>query len=303
MSSTPAAAERKKPLGPGGSRIIKGKKIETTLGEHGRGVLIGKGKDRQSYKFCPIDLPYRVMIAREVDNNIDLRNRLGEKLMRALALSLTKFGDEGEWKKKSLAVKLVVLGSTLTVGDIQYMAMVRLAEEYPSGWKRHMPFDKCPYCKSEALPIKVTVDLKKLYCVGWDSKPETEYMLEYPWWLHGMEVKTVTMTSPLLVTALQEMSDDDADDELTRNLLWMSSSILKINGSDRTIDWKDLKERDPTTGRGMHNEDFDRMVGIMNNMSGGPGAAVLWKHDVPTCGNDLPIPVAWGDAFFVRSGA
>lgn len=301
MSSPTTAGEIR--LVPGGSKVTKGTKTETTLGEHGRGLLIGAINDskvsRTSYRFCPIDLPYRVMIGTEIDNNIDLRGRVGERLMRALALSLTSFGGDG-WGAKTLAAKVEELGRTLTVGDIQYMAFVRLAEESPDGWKRPMPFDKCPYCKAE-MPPQVTVDLKDVYCIAWDKLPEAEYMLEHPWHFAGQLVKTVTMTAPSLVRAMMPMADDDND--LTRKLLWMASSIKAVNGAPATLHWKQLFERDPTTGRGMHNEDFDRMELLMNSLAGGPAIAVTWTHDVASCGKPVPIPITWNDAFFVRSGA
>jgi len=296
MTAQQPVADERKELVPGTFKITKGEHIKTTLAEHGRNLLIGR--THGSFRFQPIDLPYRAMIGKLVNADPFLEDRVGERVVRTIALSLTEFGGL-KWDDMTLQAKVTEVAK-LHVSDIMYLSFVRLAEEYPDGWERPLPFPACPHCK-KPLPSRVCMDLRQLYCEGWTERPEALYRLEKPWHLHGTLVKEVTLTSPRVATAMQPLTDDEFDNDLTRNMAWLASSMIAVNGQPRAMDRDQLLLRDATTGRGMNERDYNGMTACMEQLVAGPARYLVWKHE--ECKGEIPVVMAWGVGFFGASGA
>ena len=300
--------KKKEALVPGGFRFDSGEMFTASMGDHGRGGLIGSTTLMPGYTFAPLDLPWRVLVGDQIDSRVGLAQKRGERTMRALALALRSFNTiaEEDWKKLSVERRIAELGD-LHVGDFLYLAFVRLAEEEPDGWEVERPHDMCPSCEG-ALPPMLTVDIKEMPVTGFDVKPALTYRLKKPWHVRGELVTEVEMGSPTLAKAILPMTDDDFSNDMVRGLLWLSAAIQKINGQKANLTWSEVGAPDPTTGRGMHSKDYDGMTEAMNTIVAGPLCVVPWTHErkvdgQETCGFQLIVHLSWSEAFFVRSGA
>lgn len=295
--TTQAGADEavEQPLVPGAFKIIQGTALKATMAEHGRQVLTGTVP--VGYQFQPIDLAYRAEVGKRVDGDGLIKHKVGARIMRAAAIALTEFGGL-EWRKMNLAQREVELGK-LRVGDLMYLAYVRLAGERGGKMRRPIGFEKCPHCKGP-VPRHVDVDLTTMHIEGWDKEPLADYMLLEPWTLGGEEVHTVTLTAPRLSRALAPLTDDNFEDDLERNLIWLSAAIVRVNGHDRMVTPEDLTAR-PDSGRSLSNPDFDELVELMTQLTAGPALAVVWP--CPECEGAIPVSIDWGHGFFVPSGA
>lgn len=294
MTTQPGADEAVRPLVPGAFKIVQGKAISTTMAEHGRQVLTGSIPG--GYQFQPIDLAYRAEVGKRVDGDGLIKHKVGARIMRAAAIALTEFGGL-EWRKMNLAQREVELGK-IRVGDLMYLAYVRLAGERGGMMRRPIGFKACPHC-SGAVPRHVDVDLTTMHVEGWSCEPLADYMLREPWTLGSEEVHTVTLTAPRLSRALAPLTDDNFEVDLDRNLIWLSASIVRVNGHDRMVVPSDLTARSES-GRSLSNGDFDELVELMTQLTAGPALAVVWS--CPECDGPIPVSIDWGQGFFVPSG-
>lgn len=290
----PRAPTRPHDLGSGQAMVLGPPPRQTTLREHGRRTVVGC----REVELERLDIAWRAMAGDKVDTDPRMADAFGHRILAYFALAIRSIGDEDLTALKKVAERVAAV-SMLSVADLMYLSFVRLCDIEDGEFVANTERLDCGEC-NKPLPSKVIVDLHDLVVVVWDTdEPRVVYKVQRPWRLRGMDVETVTLTTPRLNRAMLHLTQSELNYNLRTEQEWLAASVCAINETEMPLKRAELLARDPDTGRSMHDRDWIGLRRAFNIVHGGPLPQAPYTHD---CGEEVGVPVHWFRSFFEVTG-
>jgi hypothetical protein len=281
---------------PKGAWRISADARETTLGDHGNQLLVGAVPN--GFTTAPVDIAFRAHVGRHVDRNASLNNRGGLRFLYYIAHALERLGTE-DFTTMAIGERVVNVGR-MRVTDAAYMTYCRMAELRDGMFRQPIGRARCEACMG-LLPTTVDVNIHTLAVRVYDEPVTAWYRFRDDWFWRGKLVETVELSPPTLTHAVEPLNDEELDDPFLRGCSWIAAAIDKVNGEKAHVQMDEILSRDKKTGHAMLDDDFRSLDDLVTNIIQGAMAdAVIWKHDVPSCGAPVAVPVSWAAAFFGR---